>query len=57
MEDDQNRIIQKMEDDLFFFENRRRPCYFDTRRRPHFFEDGRRPHFYLNGRLPTKMQF
>ena len=30
----------KKEDDLIFFQNRRRPSFLDTGRRPQFFENG-----------------
>ena len=50
-----------MEDDLNFFENRRRPQFFENRRRPQFFEIEKQPQFVFkwkttsicfNGRQP-----
>ena len=43
-----------MEEDLIFFENRRRPQFFDNGRRPQFFEDRRQPIFFENKRQPQK---
>ena len=42
----------KMEDDLNFFENGRKPHFFLMEDNLNFFENGRQPHFFENGRRP-----